>query len=405
MVRTRPRNKTRRIAVIDYGSDGEPPEAHEDPDDDNFEAPPPDPEDDEDDRMDLDGGGDDDFEAEDPSSLAIDAGNRDFDDEDDERPAYTSSAGLRKRQGDMAALEKYHADGRPTRYYTGALKRGQRNQILDYFYGPDEEAIGIAGWLLSRWAAYGVLPSKVPGGDACPVSSPWLEEGHLEEQVEVSKVWFARISGGEGVTGAEREMSREEAEKWRVKPDGELKTVIGPYPEQKEVKIAPHECLVLSESGLPMEGEADEKVAGWMFDVGGLVISMDWALRGEGDSQILALAVSPHTDQQLDAEDAVDEQKGTIQLWELHGRTDKNGMLYSQNRSAKLARTVCSEWGRVKRIKWCPIPFTDDGSLGLMALLCGDGQVHVVSIKDIDDDEQDSFSKSLCYLRKQYPNT
>ncbi|KAL0936236.1 Transcription factor tau subunit sfc6 [Colletotrichum truncatum] len=391
MVRTRPRNKTRRVAVIDYGSDGEPPDVHDDPDDENFEAPPPDPEDDEDDRMDVDNG-DDDFEAEDPSSLTIvNAANND--DDDDEQPTYTSSAGLRKKPTDMTALEPYHADGRPTRYYTGALKRGQRIQVLDFFYGPEEEAVRIAGWLLNRWAGYGVLPSKVPDGDACPVPSPWLEEGYAEQQEKVAREWFVRVKEEKGWTEGERGMSAEEAAEYRIQPGGQLATLLGPYPEQKEVRIAPYDGITLSESGLPLEKASEEKSAGWMFDVGGLVVGMDWAIRAEGASQILALAVIPHSDQQLVSEASYDKKKGMIQLWEVRSVEDENGMIYPENSPARLARTVCADWGRIKRIKWCPVPFTDDGSLGLVALLCGDGQVHVVSIKDITDDEQDSFTK------------
>lgn len=394
MVQTRLRNKTRRVAVIDYGSDGEPPEAHDDSEDDNFEAPPPDPEDDEDDRMDLDGGGggEDDFEAEDPSSLAIDGVNDEFHDEEDEQPAYTSSAGLRKRPADLGALEKYHADGRPTRHYTGALKRGQRIQVLDYFYGPEEDAIGVAGWMLSWWAGHGVLPSKLAAGDACPIPSPWIEEGYWERQRKAAGTWFVKVKDEKGVQEAERVMSSEDAEGYQVSSGGGLKLLLGPSPEKTEVRIAPTESIVLSETGLPLAETAGERVAGLMFDVGGLVVGMDWAIREEGESQVLALAVIPHSDQQLEPESPHDEKKGIIQLWEMRRRRNDNGITYPENRPARLARTICVDWGRVRRIKWCPVPFTENRSLGLMALLCGDGQVHVVSIKDIND-EQSSFSK------------
>ncbi|WQF84665.1 Putative WD40/YVTN repeat-like-containing domain superfamily [Colletotrichum destructivum] len=393
MVRTRPRNKTKRIAVIDYGSDGEPPEVHDDSDDENFEAPPPDPEDDEDDPMDVDGG-DDDFEAEDPSQLVIDVnGNND---DEDERPAYTSSAGLRKKPTDMAALGTYHADGRPTRHYTGALKRGQRIQVLDFFYGPQEEAVGVASWLLNRWAGYPVLPSKLPDGPAPPVPSPWLEPGFVEDQDRAAKSWFARLGGGEGASRGEREMSTEEAAQYRLDPGGHLVSVIGPYPDQQEVDIAPYGGVALTMSGLPLtdeKAEEEEKAAGWMFDVGGIVIGMDWARRTEQEAQVLALAVIPHTDQQLDLEDAYDEKKGIVQLWELCGQKGDDGITRPLGRPARLARTVCFDWGRVLRLKWCPTPYRENGAMGLLAVLCGDGQVYIVVVKDIDNDEQDAFTK------------
>ncbi|OLN97190.1 Transcription factor tau subunit sfc6 [Colletotrichum chlorophyti] len=394
MVRTRPRNKTRKIAVIDYGSDGEPPDIHDDPEDENFEAPPPDPEDDEDDRMDVDAG-DDDFEADDPSALAIGDGVANDDDDEDERPSYTSSAGLKKRPADMAALEPYHADGRPTRYYTGALKRGQRIQVLDFFYGPDDNAVGLAGWLLNRWAGYAVLPSKLPDGVAPPVESPWLAEGFHEQQNSTAEQWFERLKGTKGVTEAERQMSDEEASEYRIRPGGHLMTVIGPYSDQQEVRIAPYESIVLSTSGSSLDGSRPDegKPAGWMLDVGGIVVGMDWAIRTEQAPQILALAVIPHSDQELGNEGAYDEKKGLIQFWELRGQKDDDGIMQPLCRPARLARSVCFDTGRVKRIKWCPVSYRDDGSLGLLAVLCGDGQVHIVSIKDVDDDEKDAFTK------------
>ncbi|GKT40354.1 transcription factor TFIIIB component B'' [Colletotrichum spaethianum] len=395
MVRTRPRNKTKRVAVIDYGSDGEPPDAHDDLDDENFEAPPPDPEDDEDDPMDIDGGGDDDFEADDPSSLEIGGPRNANDDDDDELPAYTSSAGLRKRPTDMAALGTYHADGRPTRHYTGALKRGQRIQVLDFFYGPQEEAVGVASWLLNRWAGYAVLPSKLPDGPAPPVPSPWLDPGFVEDQEHAAKAWFERLKDYKGASEGERQMSAEEAEGYRLNPGGHLVSVIGPYPDQQEVKIAPYDSVVLSESGLPLTDNLseEEKSAGWMFDAGGIVIGMEWANRVGQDAQILALAVIPHTDQLLDFEDAYDQNKGIIQFWALCGKKDEAGITSPLGRPARLARTICSDWGRVMRLKWCPVPYKENGAMGLLAVLCGDGQVHIVVVKDIGDDEQDAFTK------------
>ncbi|KAK1542133.1 hypothetical protein CPAR01_05520 [Colletotrichum paranaense] len=397
MVRTRPRNKTKRVAIIDYGSDGEPPEeAHDDPEDENFEAPPPDPEDDdEDDRMDVDGG-DDDFEAEDPSNLAIDDGSRRRgNDSDEERPAYTSSAGIKKRPTDMTALDTYHADGRPTRYYTGELKRGQRIQVLDFFYGPEAEAVGVASWLLNRWAGYAVLPSKLHDGPAHPVPSPWLGEGFNEDQQRAAKGWFERLKGTKGIVEAEREMGAIEAEGYRLNPGGHLVTVIGPYQNQQEVEIPPYDSVVLGEMGQVLTKDAgdEQKSSGWMFDVGGMVIGMEWAPRTEGESQILSLAVVPPTDHQMGLEDAYNEKKGIVQLWELRGQKDGDGVSRPAARPARLARTLCVDWGRVKRLKWCPVPFREDGSLGLLALLCGDGQVHVVSVKEIGDREEDAFTK------------
>ncbi|KAF6809710.1 transcription factor tfiiic complex subunit [Colletotrichum sojae] len=389
MVRTRPRNKTRRVAVIDYGSDGEPPESVRDDSDgdENFEAPPPDPEEeDDDDHMDLDGN---DEGAEDPSSLALDARRDREYDEDDERPAYTSSAGLRRRPVDAAALDKYHADGRPTRYYTGALKRGQRIQVLDFFYGPEEGAVGTAAWMLNRWVSYGVLPSKLPHGDGCPVPSPWLPKDFAERERAAAEKWFSGVKE----RGGEAAVESEEGGAYRIRPDGNLAALLGPYEQPKEVRIEPYQGVVLSDTGLPLESESKDKVAGWMFDAGGLVVSMDWALREEGEAQVLALAVIPHSDQELEPEAKLDEKKGTIQLWELCGRKADNGVTYPQNKPARLARTICVDWGRVKRLKWCPFPFKDPGTLGLLAILCGDGQVRVVYVKEIADDEQDSFTK------------
>ncbi|KAK1994454.1 hypothetical protein LX36DRAFT_751722 [Colletotrichum falcatum] len=391
MVRTRPRNKTKRVAIIDYGSDGEPPEVHDDLDDENFEAPPPDPEDD-DDPMDADG----DFEADDPSGLALDGPRNAVDDDyEDERPAYTSSAGLKKPPVDVTALGTYHADGRPTRHYTGALKRGQRIQVLDFFYGPQDEAVVLATWLLNRWAGYAVLPSKLPDGPAPPVPSPWLDPEFVEDQRRSAKAWFERLKDFKGASEGERRMSAEEANGYRLKPGGHLVSVVGPYPDQKEVKIAPHDGIAVSESGLPLTNDAptDEKPAGWMFDVGGIAIGMEWARRTEQEAQVLALAVIPHTDHLLDFEGAHDQNRGIIQLWALCGRKDKDGITRPLASPARLARTVCSDWGRVTRLKWCPVPYRENGAMGLLAALCSDGQVHIVVVKDIGDDDQDAFTK------------
>ena len=170
-------------------------------------------------------------------------------------------------------------------------------------------------------------------------------------------------------------------------PGIEMPIIIGPLEEEQEVKLSPGKGVVLSQFGLPFdEAEDNTPPLGWMIDTGGIVLSMDWQpLRLEAsESQILALAVIPHADQEVydyEAESVKPEfeKYGVVQFWEFWGEVGKTGGgIFASKKPARLRKHLCSDSGRVPRLKWCP-----DG--GKLALVCGDGSVLVVRVKELDD--------------------
>ncbi|KAL2758935.1 hypothetical protein ACRALDRAFT_1080555 [Sodiomyces alcalophilus JCM 7366] len=313
---------------------------------------------------------------------------------------------------DPNALAQYPPSARltQTRWYYGVLSGWIRTCFCEDFYGPDKGAVAAAERMVSRWRNYEVLPSKLLDQDRCPEPTPWVADGFELAQAVAQGDWFRRFRDhlrreGKGQTG--RGLSEDEAGPYLVRPIADLNVLIGPYishVSQKEFTFTHHQSITLGQDGLPFDngsGEAarsGEKPAGWMFDVGGIVTSMAWAPRTKSITQILALAVVPHTDQDFDAREAAkhtpsseEQKRGIVQLWAFHGLQADNGVMYPSKEPPRLAQALCFDWGRVKKVEWCPVPSIVDGHLGVLAVLSGDGHVHVLSI-DEPDPERDGPS-------------
>lgn len=328
-------------------------------------------------------------------------------------------------------LEPVPSDSHAVKSYIGPYDRSLRGQsLIRAWFGPHPDAIHTTQRLLDRWTAWTVLPPKVLPGETLRVSGGeddgapplgekyvWLGQGVADREAELARRWRARI--GTAPFAASRILTDAAALPYRL-PDRPLSVLLGPYPAQRTVTFRPGDAWCLSRAGVPLgpgasdnaqaideEGEPDqveddEKVPiGWMLDAGGLVVGMDWAPceQDTQQSQLLALAVIPHADQEMyDYE--TEHQKpdfqrhGVVQLWALDGERLGNGLVRpSTRRRAALRRRLCFDWGRARRVRWSPAG-------GLLAVLCGDGGVRVVEIGDEDTEgAYGSFFSSRSILR------
>lgn len=204
-------------------------------------------------------------------------------------------------------------------------------------------------------------------------------------------------------------VERGDVEGYVPRPKADLTVLLGPYGDQDEVvfKAGEATAFAVDDHDLPINADDCQKTGrGWVFDVGGIVPSLSWAPQSASGPQYLALCVVPHSDQEHPAtkerEPHKESQKhGTIQLWRFDGRKEESGELVPSAEPPVLVRTLCFDWGRARRVRWCPVPSADESVLGLLGILTGDGKVRILEIPRPRDDERGSFCTcSLNHARR-----
>ena len=292
----------------------------------------------------------------------------------------------------------YPTDIRQTRIYVGLLKRWTRHhQLADLYYGPSQQHLGIVYDMMRRWLQYHVLPGRSLSHQGGVMASPWLAEGFERRQEERHTAWFKANIADKEARQRTHSIAVKHAQRFVTYEDRELKALLGPHTHQTEVTLKYGQSLSISESGAPVtdRGSHTDVSNGWLFDVGGLVLSMKWAPSpGQGD-QILAMAVIPHSDQayrEVDDEGAPDEKAdGCIQFWRFTGTPDSAGVVRPSLKPPQLSNAICFSWGRPKRLEWCPMALPTPGLLGLLAVLSGDGKVRVASVRKQEDRSQATY--------------
>ncbi|KAH6676872.1 hypothetical protein F5X68DRAFT_157293 [Plectosphaerella plurivora] len=290
---------------------------------------------------------------------------------------------------DPTALTRYPVDSRltSTRVYHGIFQKLLRTYFYEDYYGPDPGATAAAVEIFRRWIPFDVLPSKNLGEEGSSVPSPWVPEGFETSQTVQMSRWYSRyeeaIRKGT-VAGPQTELvSKDTASQYTMSPSRGLLLLMGTGDSQKQHLLSPNVPITFSDSGSqPEDNTEPQKVTGWIFDVGGLVLSVAWAPRPKAATQVIALAVSPFADQDFDAfqdESSAEHQyhHGIIQIWISPDDSSGSGAVSSP----RLWRTLLFNWGRVKKLLWCPAaPLATDNHVGLLAFLCGDGLVHVAAV-------------------------
>ncbi|KAL1853539.1 hypothetical protein VTK73DRAFT_9006 [Phialemonium thermophilum] len=296
-------------------------------------------------------------------------------------------------RGDPHALPPYPLESRvATRVFTGQLRRDARVRVMrDLMYGPHYESVRLIWDLMDRWFRYPVLPAALaPRNPEGVLPSPWLPPGFEATQASAARKWYRSYLESSSETQSSHSMLPKHGQKLMSLTDGSIITLLGPWDGQKEYRMRRGDGYLLSPSGLPVEDLTNPSAtpAGWVFDVAGLVLSLDWASIPSGDTQVLAMAVVPHSDQVAqppgNRNATQDDRKvGSIQLWSCAGiRTSEDRLREPARALPKCMAVKFFDWGRPKRLQWCPVSFLSSGLYGLLAILCGDGRVRVLEIKE-----------------------
>lgn len=281
--------------------------------------------------------------------------------------------------------------------YIGPNDRAvRRHHLVSAWYGPDEQRMQTVQALLDRWFQWPVLPPRNPEDESNVASKgAWLDE-YVGKEGVLAAGWRTRVDEAMGGHPPLRGLSPAEAAPYRFSTHS-MPVLVGSE-AREEFLFVPGSGYAISQSGVPFDhDESDNKEpSGWMFDTGGIVTSMDWAPRQrEQATQLLAVAVMPHADQEVheSADEAAKMQfqsYGTVQLWEVQGETTDSGAAMATSSPPRLSTTLCLPHGRARRVRWNPVG-------GQLAVLCADGAVYVF----VADPDSQGVQKTEEFGKKQ----
>lgn len=304
-----------------------------------------------------------------------------------ERPAWL------RPPGEYLSINPAPTDTHVPKGYAGYLDRNVRGAgLIRTWYGPDRQKVKIAAEILDRWIDWSLLPPREiapePGQGRKGLWAPDI----FERESEFAERWLHQVYSErpQGITFSP--VSFEEAQRLSVRPSS-MPVMVGPSDSQVEVSLSVGQGIAFSESGVPFSPDDEQGKApiGWLVDVGGTVLSLDWVPRRLHETQLLAVAIIPFDDhavhnrgQHASQEEA--EKHGIIQLWEFTSVKGEEDIYLPSASAPKLRKTIFTDQGRARRIRWNP-------ACDLLAILSSSGLVLVV---DFDSDDFSGAEHGKC---------
>lgn len=287
------------------------------------------------------------------------------------------------KRGNIHAVPPYPSDLRQTRVYDGPLKPWtSAQQLLTILYGPETGHIKVIRGMLRKWFNSQTLPN-VSNNEGGVMHSPWLAQDYEEKEKRWSRSWYGKYRAARPELQKSRKIRAEHVDMFKPPSHGMI-CFTGPFNQQQQIRTSYGSGIPVTQSGLPLnaadntESSTHGRPKGWLLDTGGIPLGIGWAPLTGHREQLLAVCAVPYADQELmehDAReaDAEEKKRGSVQIWSIP----------CHRKDASLARLVSSlqfDFGRSKRMQWCPVASPDDHTMGMLAVLCGDGQVRVLEI-------------------------
>jgi transcription factor C subunit 6 len=280
-------------------------------------------------------------------------------------------------------ITPFPSENQLPRGYAGYFDRNVRGRgLVRAWYGPDPKRMEIAARLLERWGPWKLLPPKeaVPNPDR-PRKGVWSSD-IFERETGFVERWLERLKHDRPPGTSFSHLSLDESHPYRLGP-GTIPVLVGPSDSQTEIRLSSGGGVAITQHGLPFEQDEDpDKVpGGWMVDTGGIVLNMEWASQRRNQTQLVAMVVIPYGDQEIYSygEQGIKpdcQRHGMIQLWEFSGqRTSQNTYIPDKESMPSLYKTICTDRGRVRSIRWNP-------ACNHLAVLCHGGAICVVNIDD-----------------------
>lgn len=287
------------------------------------------------------------------------------------------------KRGTVHAIPEYPSDTRQARGYDGPLKPWTRAlRLLKILYGPDPGHVKVIRGMLRKWFDSQTLPNMLDG-EGGVMHSPWLAEDYEEKERRWSRSWYEKYRAANQELQKTRKILSEHIEMFKP-PSHEMICFVGPFDKQQQVRTSYSSGIPITQSGEPLKTDDTESSSsqipkGWLLDTGGIPLSIGWApLRGHRE-QFLAVCTVPYADQELKTHDdsreadSDENRRGSLQIWSLPMHRDDAS-------PANLITSLQFDFGRSKRLQWCPVAPPDDHTVGMLAVLCGDGQARIIEV-------------------------
>ncbi|KAJ5683284.1 hypothetical protein N7462_006449 [Penicillium macrosclerotiorum] len=278
--------------------------------------------------------------------------------------------------------------------------------LLSAVYGRDRWARGVDSCFPTRFS----LDESKSGPDYEYGPTHGVAPGDMEKERTSGWDWYYdKDIGGRFRKRQRVDPKLKEADarrKYLPTPRKEKYTAfIGPLDNQQPVHLGHHEVYNYGDAWPEAkvqrsDGAGSKAREGWLMNFGQKIQCVAWAPNQDSLSQYLAV-VTPITNEQKKKFDSPENDHPSafrplpsypcaLQIWEFQGK--KAGKItdtLDMSKKPRLRLTICTDWGDIRRISWCPMPREKreeddkDGSknLGLIAGIWGDGKVRVLDIK------------------------
>ncbi|KAL1311224.1 hypothetical protein AAFC00_001415 [Neodothiora populina] len=286
--------------------------------------------------------------------------------------------------------------------------RGSKEVQRLFMFGPTLEDQGPPLQGHFKWSAEPTTPSRkaTASGFGGFTRSYFLTPDIIKKEATEDWEWYDFDGGKEAFQSGQRSSKLPASEAEEYMPYNGLPAhtfVMGPYKQQKRFGIPVGTSIDLNEAWVP-DASADHNTNnmqdpkslrdGWIINLGQKVQSLDWAPNHEGSQQFLVVSTIPivetrtgevpYKTSSAPAFTAQAPFKSSFQVWEFASAADGR---VSIQRPPRLRKVICTEFGNIKSMKWCPAPRKFDTAsqeldlnVGLLAILFGDGSIRVIDV-------------------------
>lgn len=350
-----------------------------------------------------------------------------------EKPQFSSAKSRQKILESSGSSSKARVPAAESRFRGCNDVKENESKPMHYMstFGDDTRDLLAAVYARDRWAR-GVdtcLPTRYTLDHQNPLNEyefgpTW---GVAPEDVERERTsgwdWYYDAVIGQNFQRAQKmgpKLSETEARR-KYLPHarkGKHTVLVGPANHQKAFHLGHHESMNFGEAWADVKAQKSDRVnanvrEGWLISFEQKIQCLAWAPCQEGLSQYLAVVTPIRANQKEDDPSHNEEPFSpfretpsypcALQLWEFLGEhAGPVTRTLDMKTKPRLRLLVCTEWGDLRRIAWCPMGRAkrdadeQNGTkfVGLLAGIWGDGKMRVLDIK-LSQGEATEFGKHL----------
>ncbi len=332
-------------------------------------------------------------------------------------PVQEEPSRKRRRPGRSPMKTSSNTQGVRSRGMPDLTHHGSKDVIFSQLFGTGTEETVNMTISRDKWASDPILPvrhaNELGAGGMCHSLSHTEEQRLMEATVGWD--WYYDHGGKDRLKDRQntRYLNHDEGHGYLPRPPKiSQRFLMGPYGKQKLYTLEAGKALNIEDAWGSINEASEEAVGGrtsrkgrkegWILNIGRKIQCMDWAPNRDGSIQLLAVSArgsSPEPPRIYSQKPGVPLKApgfnpapptpACIQIWAFSASTatGREGSL-SSTQDPKLQMVICTKWGDVKQLKWCPFPRRmreADGegniALGLLAGIWGDGRVKVLDLR------------------------